>query len=80
LLGGWGLIHDFFRLLDFANREKRDAYLVLIVDERHEKKRDSSMGRALRGINFVGPSHDVLFPAGVVRLWHIPPLRANSAA
>lgn len=66
---GWGLIQDFFRLLDFAAQEKRDALLVLVIDERSQ--RDLSLARALRGINFVRPSTDIRFPAGVVRIWSV---------
>ncbi len=68
----WGLIADFFRLLDFADREERDAYLVLIVDERKQEAKDLTLARALRGINFIEPSRDIRFPAGVVRLWSVP--------
>lgn len=71
LCGRWGLIRDFFRLHDFAVREKRGAYLVLIVDKRHEKKSDLSMTKALREINFIGPSKDLPFPAGVIRIWPV---------
>src|SRR5262249_42788264 len=78
ILGPWGLIPDFVRLLDFAGREKREAILVLVVDERSQKER--SLARALRGINFISPSQDVRFPAGVVRLWSVPVGTASAAA
>ena len=70
VLGPWGLIVDFFHLLDFAEHNRRDAILVLIVDERSAY--DRSLARALRQINFVGPSRDLQFPAGLIRLWPLP--------
>jgi hypothetical protein len=69
VLGPWGLIPDFFRLLDFAGRDDREAFLVLVVDERSPK--DQSLARGLRGINFLSPSRDVRFPAGVIRIWSV---------
>ena len=70
VLGPWGLIVDFFRLVDFADRDRRDAILVLVVDERSQY--DRSLARALRQINFVRPSRDVRYAAGLIRLWSLP--------
>jgi hypothetical protein len=76
ILGPWGLIPDFFRLVDFADREVRDAFLILVIDERSQY--DRSLAQALRGINFLERSSDIRFPSGLVRIWSIPAAHAEA--
>lgn len=69
VLGPWGLIPDFFRLLDYAADAQRDAYLALVADLRGPA--GTSMDLALRRINFVTSSRDIESPFGLVRIWSV---------
>ncbi len=71
LKGPWGLIPDFFRLIDFVKSHKREALLIVIADERRKDLNDSAMARSLRQINFVRESLDIPFAAGLIRIWTI---------
>jgi hypothetical protein len=68
-LGSWGLIPDYFRLVDFAAKHGRSAYLVLVADG--VTSVETSMAKALREINFGGVSIDIPIQRGMVRLWKV---------
>jgi len=69
VLGPWGLIPDFFRLLDFAINDNRAAFLILIIDD--EGVPEGDLGRALRGINFLSQATEIPFKRGVIRIWDV---------
>ena len=68
-IGSWGLIPDFFRLINFAKGSDFRAYMVLVVDD--PENACTSIAEVLRKINFIGRSTDISFVRGVVRIWRI---------
>lgn len=69
ILGPWGLIPDFFRLLDFAVGDRRNALLVLIADGVIDSQ--TQMAQALRQINFISESVDVKTSRTLIRIWTV---------
>ncbi len=68
LLGAWGLVPDYFRLLDATAPPGTARLLVLVADVGDE---DDPVGSALKRIDFACPSRVVLLRRGLVRIWDV---------
>ena len=68
-LGSWGLILDYFRLIDTKLPANYERLLVLVADLGDGGS--ELMARVLRSIEFLGARREVRFGRGLVRLWSL---------
>ncbi len=77
-LGSWGLVPDYFRLLNAPLPPGGSRLLILVADV--QKSSTGSLATALRTIDFAGTSARVELPRGFVRIWDVAPRSKRAAA